>query len=519
MEKQHKKYKLIHEMANVVAITGLSIALATFSVSTPKENIPFTEYDRLSNITLSQELKTISECKKITFKNQELYEIIKKQVGKELDKETCLEITDIEIMDSLSNNDLSDLKNFPNLLKLTVYDNEVNFEDLKYNQNLFFLHVSNCTIKNTTYIPNSTDAIIIEHCKCPDKTFTVPYYTTNLFFKGSPFHNLTLKNPHSLEELYIIGNTILDLSSIKDCTNLKKINIELCSNISHPEVLTKLPSLEKVNLDDYASIWLTNDILRSIPVDEITADYLKTEIDYLDKIASSLRTKENMSDDELIANIIVYVLKKLRYDEGVLNAPESNIAAVHEYNLDPIKYSLNSDEGICINYACLFNALATRLNIETYQLFSTDHTWNIVREGKEFYGYDLTNLDELPLVRITEDKKLVVISDATVEEVISKGEGDIFYYYKFDLDKLVDELHTTDYNYEKLENTIINIGYINENSMLKLIAKGEQKTLILNRTMKIYIILTLINILSKCLHTNKIKDTNTLKKEFDELSS
>ena len=61
-------------------------------------------------------------------------------------------------------------------------------------------------------------------------------------------------------------DVVLDLNNLKDCTNLKELSLQRISNIKNAKVLKELPNLENIILDEYASIWLDLDTLKSLPL-------------------------------------------------------------------------------------------------------------------------------------------------------------------------------------------------------------------------------------------------------------
>lgn len=486
------KYSLINGVFKGATVVGLSLAIATFTTIGLPEKIPYTQEDKINNITFSTELIEIMSTEKITFQNQELYNLIVSQVGEPLTKEKLSDITELTIEEQLSNNNLSDLKYLPNLLSLTIHNNDLNLEDIQYNQNLYYLELNSCTIKNTQSLPNTTEGLILDNCTCNDNRLITPYNCNTLILTGSSINNLTLKNPKSLEYLSIIGDTILDLNTIKDCTNLSELTLKLCSNISNPHILTQLPNLKTLKIDDYCPIWLNNEILKHLPLSEEDKIIYSSEINTLDTIASTLVANESLSEEDKIQRIVLYILEKLKYDMDIVEDPDNTINSVHDYNLEPIKNALNNEEVVCINYACLFKALANRLNLNNYQLFSTNHSWNIVYQDGEYKGYDLTNLDIGPIVQMADTKELCIIADTTTEELIEQGNSEYLYYYGFD--KIDDIDHQSLYTPTDIENTIINIGYINEKSISKILEKQEQLDTIGTRSIYIGIYLTLLRI-------------------------
>ena len=514
MKKNKKQFKLVRTFTEVTIITGLSIALATFTG--PKlnsETIPYTQADLNNNIIFESQLKEIDNTYDICFNNQELYDIISSQVEGQLTVEKLREIKELQITNTLTNTDLSDLKYLPNLSIIEIYDNYINLEDIKYNQNLYLLSLENCTIKNSSSIPNSTNAIFLENCTCTDNQMIIPYYTERLYFIGSHINNVTLKNPSSLLELKILGDILLDMNQLGACTNLKSLDIQLCSNIKNGSVLRNFKNLETVILDEYSSIWLDNNTLKKLPLDEDLKIILSSQINELDKLAESLVSNKDTTPDYLkVQAISSYILSNLEYDEQVAEDKEANMDLINEYNIKPITYALNNDEAICINYACLFAALANRLDLDSYQMFSIDHTWNIVKEENEYKGYDLTFLESGPIVKLN-NGKLGMVSDSKSEDLINEGKGNHLYFYEFNIDEFISDAHLADATPREIENTIINIGYINENSLVKLIEKNEVRIYRASTFLKSYLCLLLLTIGINIIRQNKKTGKRLIKNE------
>ena len=122
---KNKKYKLSHTIIKGIIVTGTALLIA--NATTPKniEKIPYTEEDLSNNILFNEELKEILSTDNISFSNQELYDILVLKVGEPLTKDKLDNIQELTISNKLSNNDLSDLKYLPNLLDLSINNNEV----------------------------------------------------------------------------------------------------------------------------------------------------------------------------------------------------------------------------------------------------------------------------------------------------------------------------------------------------------------------------------------------------------
>ena len=494
--KKGTKYRLIRTTCELLVITTLATGISHIgtSIKYPEEQIPYTQVDQVQNIRFNEELSSIMQ-QKVIFSNPELEAIIKNQLGGQITREGLLSIRSLDILNTLSNNDFSDLKYLPNLNSLDIYDNEVNIEDLKYNQDLMLITFNHCTLSNTQYLPNSIETLFVDDSTIKDKETIIPYYATNVYFRKSVANNIRFKNPAILEKLYITSDVMFDMNNLKDCTNLKELTIFMSSNIKNAHVLKELASLESIYIDEYAAIWLDIDTLNSLPLPEEDKLIVGDIISKLDSIANTLIPDKSISEKEKINKIILYLLEKLNYDYDAIEAPDETDDRVEIYNCNPLTTSLEGDLGICINYSCMFQALSNRVGLDTYQLFNSVHAWNATKVDGEYKGYDLTYLELGPIVKIENMEQLGMIENTTTESMFQKGKEDMLYYYEFDINKMIDDNHIADYTPEQIKNYVLNIGYINENSLVKVLYKNEAKIFKMSTFMNSYLVLFIATVI------------------------
>ena len=303
--KKGLKYRLIRTASEILIVSTLATGISHLAtnIKFPKEVIPYTQEDVVQNIQFEKKLSSIQEETNIEFSNKELESIIKEQIDGDITKEKLAEIKELEIFNTLSNNDLSDLKYLPNLISLHIYDNSIDLEDIKYNQNLMVVTFTKCTIANTQYLPNAIETIFVDDCTITDTEVIIPYYATDVYFKKSIANNIRFKNPSILETLFITSDVMLDMNNLKECSNLKKLTIYMASNIKNAHILKDLQSLQEVHFDEYASIWLDLDTLNVLPMPEEDKVLLGDLINKLDSLASTLITNPNMSENEKINRI------------------------------------------------------------------------------------------------------------------------------------------------------------------------------------------------------------------------
>lgn len=502
--KKETKYRLIRTACEFLVITTLATGISHIStnIKYPEEVIPFTQEDKTYNIRFNEELTSILKQEEIQFSNPELETIIKQQLGGPITKEGLLSITSLEILNTLENNDFSDLKYLPNLHSLDIYDNKVNLDDLRYNQDLMFITFNHCTLSNTQALPNSIETLFVDDSTITDNEVIIPYYATSVYFKKSVANNIRFKNPTILEKLYITSDVMFDMNNIKHCTNLKELTIFMSSNIKNAHVLKDL-SLESIYIDEYSAIWLDMKTLQTLPLPEEDKLIVGDLISKLDSIANTLVPDKSVDAKEKINRITLYLLEKLNYDYDAINAPDETDDRVEIYNCNPLSTSLEGDLGICINYSSMYLALSNRVGLDTYQLVNSVHAWNATKIDGEYKGYDLTYLELGPIVKVENMEQLGMLQNTTVESMFQKDKEDMLYYYEFDLDSIIDDNHIADYTPQEITNHILNIGYINDNSLIKLLYKNEAKVFKMSTFMNSYLVLFITTAIFEALKYRK----------------
>ena len=226
----------------------------------------------------------------------------------------------------------------------------------------------------------------------------------------------------------------------------------------------------------------------------------------LDSIIAELDLT-NDDEETKLKKITLFVINRIEYDDT--KELDEN------YNYYPMYFALNSDEGICINYSCLWQALANRAGIKSYQLYSDAHTWNIIND--EFY-IDSTFIDNGAIVKLVDEQnnaKLANVEDSTSQEFFEEGNEKLLYFYELDLDDMLDRFHDP-YNIcielEEKYKEINNIGYVNPNSVGRLIIKNQTKMIKLKIMMG-----TILLLLVQYTALNKIKQLKDKKEKIEDL--
>lgn len=493
--KNTTKYKLYRTVATLTIVSTLATGISAFAGNQQKEVIPYTQADLNSNIIFAHHLEQIMNETQIEFKNEELKELIEEKIGGPITKESLATLDILSINRHLNNNDFSDLKYLTNLQSILIYDNIVNLQDLQYNQNLYSIILNTCIVSNSEYLPNSTELVTLDYCTYEGEEFIVPYYTSELDTKSTIINNIKLKNPAYLKKISLYTDSIIDLDNLRGCTNLKELSLLRISNVKNADALRWLTNLEKVELDEYATIWLDIDTLNTLPLPKMQKERLGTQIKYLDKLSTSIVSSNSSIDPEYKARAItLYLLDNYDYDFSSVENYEIDSSGVTDYNDKPISTILEEKKGVCINYACMFTALANRAGLDNCQLFNKVHTWNSVNTEDGYICYDLSYLESGSIVKIDDMESLALIQDVTPQEMIRDNKGNHLYYYEFDIDKIIDDNHIADYTPQELKETVLNIGYINDNSIVRLIEKNEIKLYKMNTFLKSYLIMLLLTL-------------------------
>lgn len=378
------KYKLIKKTIVATILSGSLLLFPQVASASSIESNPL--YDE----TFHSELEYLNNLDSITFQNVDLYNIISSKV-KELNTNTIKDIKTLTIDKPLTNTDLSDLKYLPNLKFLIIKNNTLDLSNLLYNQELTSLQLDNCIINNSESLPNSISSLYLNNCYITSGTLTTPYNLTSLFINYTPISKLALKNPSNLKNLSLIGNSYLSLTDIEECYNLASLTIKYNPSIKDSYILSDL-SLSSLILDEYASIWLDKDILDTLPISNDIEKEIVTSINIIDNIYSSLNDS-SLTDEEKVKKISLYIINNYYYNEHVANNEKENEEITTKLNISPIS-TLNEEDGIiCINYACLFQALANRMGLTSYEINSFNHAYNGLNLDNNLYYYDLTTLD------------------------------------------------------------------------------------------------------------------------------
>lgn len=335
-----------------------------------------------------------------------------------------------------NSNDLSIIKDFPNLTEITL-------ENCSIDNNLQNTNISILTLKNSIFnnqnieFPSSITELEIDNTLINYDSLKSLPYLKKITFKNLEFdslivlkdiptleelnfdscnigiltgiENLTnikslsfvdtgiesieqLKSLNKLNSLTLSQTFVSDLSPIKD-SNISFLDITDSTNIKNLNIITEMKNLSTL-IATNCEMSYTEEIIKHIEKENIYSNISTEGLVIQNKINSIINqiTTQNMSIEEKIEKIVEFVTNNLEYDNEVYNNPE----LLEEYNTNSLKYALNGI-GCCKNYTALTTALLRSANINGYEQKNDEHIWNIVELEGNYYYIDSTFIDnELP---------------------------------------------------------------------------------------------------------------------------
>lgn len=184
-------------------------------------------------------------------------------------------------------------------------------------------------------------------------------------------------------------NYITDLSLLPAyCPDIQYLIIDKCASLEDLSFIYELDNL--CYLDICESPFISDELVDYLNgkgiIHTIDGDKLKI-VDEVDKVLSEI-INESMSDEDKIKAITQYVIETYKYDK--YRADVSN-----EY---PLTSFLGAKRGVCASYAYLTNVLLRKADINSYEIVSDDHGWNVIELDGKYYYLDTTNMKILPFV-------------------------------------------------------------------------------------------------------------------------
>ncbi len=256
-----------------------------------------------------------------------------------------------------------------------------------------------------------------------------------------------LKLPDDLVSLELFRcNYLTNLDNLSvSCPNIKYLRIDGCASLDDFSFVYDLVNLEYLDINE--SAFVTQELVDYL--DEINIRHTITEEDLIevqkvDEILNNITT-DDMDDEDKVRAIACYIMNEYSYD----------IKSVNTSNLYPLSSFIRTGKGVCASYSYLANALLRKANINSYEIMSNDHGWNLLEFDGKYYYLDSTNLDFFPII----------------SEIILKNFGIGFYYLN---DPSCTILSAMD-KYDDIENVII------PNSLIMDIKAGEDEKNIIEK--------------------------------------
>lgn len=176
---------------------------------------------------------------------------------------------------------------------------------------------------------------------------------------------------------------ITDLSVLEDVYDeIREITIRKCPSITNLEPLYHMPNLEQVNVSECAGV--TEDLVDYLNKNGIIHNISRQELQNRQKLDRILKEviNDDMSDVEKIKAISFYLMNNYVYDDFYHD----------ESNMYPMSCLFEHGCGVCASYAYVANVLYNMAGIESYEIKSFDHGWNLVKENDKYYYVDVTNM-------------------------------------------------------------------------------------------------------------------------------
>ncbi|MBQ2873478.1 MAG: hypothetical protein IJE89_05720 [Bacilli bacterium] len=219
----------------------------------------------------------------------------------------------------------------------------------------------------------------------------------NLQISYAPIDNDFVNQlPDSVFTLYLEEDTyVTDLSNLPStCPYLESLYISNCHGISNYEFIKEFKNLKEFELS-ISQTGVDQELIDYLNANGIKHNLTQEHVELNKKVEDIVKSiiTDDMTDEEKLNKITLYVMNNLKYDlKGA-----SDVEVTTKYNLNPLKYALEG-EGVCINFAVLTDALCQKAGIDTTVVKDLDHAWNMVCIEGKYYYVDTANINQLPFV-------------------------------------------------------------------------------------------------------------------------
>ena len=296
--------------------------------------------------------------------------------------------------------------------------------DLKYSIENDYLIEKN---GNQVDLTNKDDILCISNYNITNDFFNnVNLPNSNIkmiFFLSTSIENDFINYlPNTLEFLSINkSNFITSLDSLPDkCPDIKFLDLDSLPLLKDLSFIYNMPNLKEVNISD--SAYLTKDLLNYLKDNNIKTNITEEDLMYSQMTNNIINDiiNENMSDEEKIKTVCLYVMNNLTY----------NISTLSESNLEPLKCALKNKNGVCASYAYLTTVLLNKANITSFEIINDKHAWNIVKLDEKYYYIDSTNMDgnvfyNFLLEKMGMTKYYMIDTDSTMFSSMTKPSDEV----------------------------------------------------------------------------------------------
>ena len=342
----------------------------------------------------------ISNCKKVWLDNIVFSEKYIDEINK------CNTLEELIITNSLCFNEFNELKlDIPTLKTLRVmFDMSLkplkNF-DLNGCENLEKLSIGNgFQTTNLDGIKNCTNIKQLDFGSLPrDTTDSLDIVEDGELSEGYDTSNKANASVYARE------NYISDITAIKG-SQLETIDISFLRYVTSEQLLDVVKSLPKLNKIVGNEIGnaptCSEELISYCKEHKIEQPFTEKSLEIKNKIKEIVNStiKPEMTDQEKIKLLSIYIMKNLEYDKEIAAREADDLTKkdIKNYWGESIDYSLNKGKAICEGYAREATALFLEAKLNAFDIPLTvaeeeGHVINIVEIDGEYYEIDLTNLD------------------------------------------------------------------------------------------------------------------------------
>ena len=317
---------------------------------------------------------------------------------------------------------------------------------------------------------------------------------------------LNIENAQLLSDYDIVLLNNLKVKNINLSFNLREVNKNRENSFDLKKFKDKNVKVHIEERDSYSEVdyVIFINYLKNYSVDNIieVENYLKyKKIDViLNKIVESLKIKDNTSMDEKILTISNYIINKIQYQKELTDelAEYYNEKTLSSILINQDKEIVN---GICINYASLFDILSYKTNIKSRMISGIEeksqlgHAWNVIYDGDEKKYLDLTFDDKDLILRSWLFNYYVNSDIVSIEEIINNIKEKM--YEKIDDSHANFSLFTEIDELDKLNDKKIVSYYNIDLHNKKIIKKKLTKEQLILLLLELFSLITLLGETSK----------------------